>query len=277
MSAGSSWVPVLTSDAGLCLTSNNWQEIHANRASYYLDALLLKPGLSVLKTIPNLAAYVNWSGPMIINASRLKANNEGIITLVSPFDGSRTKLNYLQIIELIHHLKPTMVILPPEILEKYPSIWDNWDKKIIPYLASNYLAEAEVPLTYGVYFTLDEYSPKVKEQLEQHQHVSRYVQGPLSFELISELSQLGIQYLESNEPAQLGLDGLVYNAEGIIDLREEQFALQFTPINPKCGCCTCSRQLTKAYLHHLYLHTPLLCQRFLIQHNGYCMQNSLRK
>jgi queuine tRNA-ribosyltransferase len=276
MSSGSNWIPVLTSEAGLSLTTENWQEIQVNTASYYLDALLLKPGLSVLKTIPDLASYVNWSGPIILNASLLKGNKEGIITLVSPFDGSKIRLAYPQVIDLINHLKPAIAILPPEILKDYPQIWDNWNKDIMPYISGNHLLEDKLPLSYGVYFTLDD-SLNIKKHLENYQHVSRYAQGSLSRELISELSQMGVHYLESNEPARLGLDGLVYCAEGIIDLKEEQHALQFEQIDSQCDCCTCSAQLTKAYLHHLFLHTPLLCQRFLIQHNGHYVQNSLRK
>lgn len=88
---------------------------------------------------------------------------------------------------------------------------------------------------------------------------------------------MGVEYIESCEPAQLGLNGTVYTTEGIIDLKDERFAQQFETINSRCSCCTCAASFTKAYLHHLFLHTPLLCQRLLIQHNGYHVQNSLRK
>jgi len=80
-----------------------------------------------------LNAYTNWSKQIIINASRLKANKEGIITIVSPFDGSKLRLGYEQLINLIHQIKPHIVILPDTILKNYPQIWTNWNPKIIPY------------------------------------------------------------------------------------------------------------------------------------------------
>jgi queuine tRNA-ribosyltransferase len=277
MLGGFNWVPVLTSDAGLCLTPENWQEANIDIAAYYLDSLLFKPGLAVLNTISNLSSYVNWSGTIIINASRFKANHEGIITLISPYDGSKIKLDYSQLIDLMVNLKPKAVILPEEILKEYPQIWERWDKNILPYLSGNHIIEDKLPLTYGVYFASDNNPLKMKEQFEKYQHVPQYVQGALNVELINEYCQLGVQYFESNEPNQLGFDGLVYSEDGIIDLKEKQYALQFTMINSQCKCSTCSAQLTKAYLHHLFLHTPLLCQRFLIQHNGHYVQNFLRK
>lgn len=277
MSLDSLWVPDLTSDAGLCLTAKNWQEIYINSAVYYLDALLLKPGSATLKAVSDLASYVNWSGALVVNASRFKANREGVITLISPYDGSKIKLDCAELIDLINHLNPAMVILPPNILKDYPQIWDNWNTNIKPYVSAAHLTDAALPESYGVYFTFTEYSLDAQEQLEAYQHVSRYVQGPLSLESIQAFNQLNIPYIESNEPAKLGLNGLVYSFEGVIDLKDEQYAMQFNTISSACECCTCTAQLTKAYLHHLYLHTPLLCQRFLIQHNGYYVQKSLIK
>lgn len=181
MSAGSNWIPVLTSESGLSLTTENWQEVNVDMASYYLDALLLKPGLSVLNTIPNLASYVNWSGPIILNASRLTGNREGIVTLISPYDGSKVRINYAEVIALITHLKPSIAILPPEILKAYPQIWDNWDNEIMPYLSVAHTITDNLPSNYGVYFTVDEHVTDLQEQLGPFSNVSRYIQGALNF------------------------------------------------------------------------------------------------
>jgi queuine tRNA-ribosyltransferase len=210
---------------------------------------------------------------VVLNASRLKANKEGIITLISPYDGSKTRFDYPQLIEIIHHLKPEAVILPADILKVYPQIWDNWAKEIMPFLSSNDLVVEYLPQTYGVYFTLKECSSQIKEQLQNYKKLPRYVQGSLSLEQMNELRLLGINVLESDEPARLGLDGLAYEHKKVIDLKDKHYAQAFEPISSECQCPTCTTQLTKAYLHHLYLHTPLLCQRFLIQHNAWQVQH----
>lgn len=274
MLAASNWVPILTSEAGLTLTSINWQEANVSTAVYYLDALLLKPGLALLKEIADFSLYINWSKQIIINATRLKANKEGIITLVSPFDGSKLRLDYEQLINLILQIKPQQVILPVGILNNYPHIWTNWNPNIIPYLSPQDLEIGPLPSMYGVYF--DEIKT-VETHQSHYKHLSKYVQGMFNLESIKKLSALGIDYIESDEPSQMGLEGLVYDEEGIIDLKNELFAFDFKLISPHCGCPTCATKLTRAYLHHLHLHTPLLCQRFLIQHNAFAIRHLLNK
>lgn len=75
------------------------------------------------------------------------------------------------------------------------------------------------------------------------------------------------RYIESDKPAVDAMQAIVYNREGEINLRDKDYAHQHQPIDPCCHCPSCSQQLTRAYLHHLLMQTPLLCQRFLIQHN----------
>jgi queuine tRNA-ribosyltransferase len=277
MLAISKWVPVLTSESGLCLTSSNWQEAKIDTAVYYLDALLLKPGLNILKNLPNLADYTNWSGEVIINASRLKANRVGEISLKSTYDGSKISLDYPQLMALIHHLKPQRVILPSDVLKHYPQLWDSWDKNLIPYLSSNDLPIDDPSIIYGVYFQVENNFISVKEQIQSYKKYLCYVQGDLNFEQIQELNALGIPHIESELPSEYGLNGLAYANERLIDLKEVANVLSFNQLCEQCQCSTCSEKLTRAYLHHLFAHTPLLAQRFLIQHNAYYVQNYLNK
>ena len=65
------FVPVLTSLAGSCLTAANWQEAGVHRASFHLAALLMKPGYDLLKTLPNLAAYVAWDESLVLNGCKM--------------------------------------------------------------------------------------------------------------------------------------------------------------------------------------------------------------
>lgn len=270
----SNWVPVLTSESGLCLTASNWQEAKINKAVYYLDALLLKPGLSVLKTLPNLANYVNWPGELIINASRLKGNKLGEITLKSSYDGSRVTIEYQQVIDLVNHLKPKAIILPDDILKHYPQVGDVLDSSIIAYFNSKNLPSTS--LKHGIYFQVENNFTEILEQLEKHKDLSCYVQGALNLSQLKNLARLGVPYIESELPSDKGLNALVYADDEVLDLKDTSHALSFTELSKQCRCSTCSAKLTRAYLHHLYAHTPLLAQRFLIQHNAYYVQNVLQ-
>jgi queuine tRNA-ribosyltransferase len=112
------------------------------------------------------------------------------------------------------------------------------------------------------------------EQLDQWSHKPRYVMGYFEPELLQTLKAKGIEFIETDEPAQAAMQGIVYSSEGHINLTNSETAVHFEPIDKACTCPTCSKQLTKAYLHHLLTHTPLLCQRLLIQHNVFYAMNS---
>ncbi len=71
----------------------------------------------------------------------------------------------------------------------------------------------------------------------------------------------------SDKPAEEAMQGLVYNTEGAFSITDPGMRLQFESLDTGCQCPTCKSGFTRAYLHHLFLHTPLLCQRLLVQHN----------
>lgn len=266
------WVPVINSEAGLSLTSLNWQEAMVDTVVYYIDSLLLKPGLKLLKEISTFSEYIDVPQTIIINASRLKANKEGVITLVSPYDGSKVRITLKEVIALINHLKPHCAILPPNIVRDYPDLWLNWDRQIKPFLLFEDL-ENNQEQEQNIYFNL---SQKIDiPHFDSYKNFEIYVQGDLSFEVIKNLQSEGVDYIESDLPAKDGLEGLVYNKDTVISIKEESYSLDFEPISQNCACPTCSAPLSRAYLHHLYLHTPLLCQRFLIQHNAWIVQNTV--
>lgn len=271
------YIPVLTSDAGSCLTAANWQEVNVNTVVYYLDTLLLKPGVQLLKQLQNFPEYMGWSGSIILNASRLSANKEGIFTLTSPYDGSKIKLSYSELFEIIQNLKPDAVILPKNTLRDFPKCWSFLHQATMPFIAVEDLMKQECHQSHGVYFNFIEANSnqELLKQVSLWSHLPRYVAGNIDIDLMYDLRVEGVKYIESDKPAQDAFQGQVYSDTSILDIRNEQTQMQFDLIEPKCHCPTCSQRLTKAYLHHLFLHTPLLCQRFLIQHNVFQAQKSL--
>jgi queuine tRNA-ribosyltransferase len=263
------FIPVLSSEAGTCLTGANWREAESYSAAYYLDSLLLKPGFDLLKKIPDLASYLGWSGTLILNASNLRANKEGVFTLISPYDGSKIRFSFDELLDLVLQLKPDMVLLPEQVMQHCPDVWDKWNDDIMPFLAAGDLAQQELHRDHGIYHISGDatLSSSSIEHIAKNKKKPCYLSGKLGLDLIKLSASLGMEFIESDEPASLAMQGQVYSREGVINLIDVETELDFSLIDSECLCPTCTRRLTKAYLHHLFLHTPLLCQRFLIQHN----------
>lgn len=261
------YIPVGTSEAGLCLTAENWQDAKVNTLSFSLEFLLYKPGLDLLKKIPSLSKYLGWPGAIILNASSLKANREGTYLLKSPFDGSKTKISAVELVELVQHLNPDAVILPKKILQDCPQVGMILSESIMPFFNAEELGQDSLASKYGVYFT------EVNDSLSQWTHLPRYVIGDFNAESIRYLRTQGVEFIETDAPVNAGFHGKVYSHQGEIDLTTKDAEMQFEIIDSACTCPVCKQQFTKAYFHHLVEHTPLLCQRFLIQHNVFWMAN----
>lgn len=71
----------------------------------------------------------------------------------------------------------------------------------------------------------------------------------------------------TNAPAADAVKGLVYVGKSIIDLHDIAEERPFNVIDDVCPCPTCQANLTTKYLDYLLTSTPLLAQRYLIQHN----------
>ena len=274
-------VPILTTEAGTCLTAKNWQEAGTDVASFHVASLLMKPGYDFLRTLPNLATYVGWPKKLVLNASLPKCNADGFFPLRSKYDGCRMEFSTPDILDLIISLKPDIVILPEGIGPQSELLWQLLPETITPFLpVTDVLQNPKVNRSHGIYFSYDEKTSSVEvlfEALAAHQDRPCYVGGDLSLPLMQDLIYKGVRSFESDLPAKDAYCGNVYCNEGVLSLQDNAFSNQFVTIDKSCHCPTCNQQLTRAYLHHLFVHTPLLCQRFLIQHNVHYSLNMLRQ
>ncbi len=267
--------PILTTPAGSCLTPANWQEAGVGVASCYLAALLMKPGFDVLRTLPHLASYVSWEGLLVLNASLPPISADGVYTWRSHYDGSRIRHSIDDILALIASLQPHMVILPEGMWQKYNAQVQLLPETIFPFIPLGEVSESSViSRSHGIYIEFNKKTSSTStllEQLHQYEDKPYYVAGDLDLPLMAELVKQGVTYVESDRPADDACHGRVYCGEGELAIEQRDLSMQFALIDEHCHCPTCSQQFTRAYLHHLFEQTPLLCQRLLVQHNvHYC-------
>ena len=189
------FAPLLTSQAGACLTMDNWREIGIEQGVFSLETLIAKPGIEVLKSFRDLRHYSGWRGRIILNATLKTKASTGEYEIRSPYDGRLIHLSHDDLIALVRHLNPDVVIWP--------------DKTEPP----------------------------------------------------------GFECIESDKPAADALQGIIYTQTGTFNLLDEDNREAFSALDAECDCPTCRAGYTRAYLHHLLQHTPLLAQRFLMMHN----------
>lgn len=84
---------------------------------------------------------------------------------------------------------------------------------------------------------------------------------------------LGQSFFASDCPAQDAMQGIIYHKDGHYSLQDAKYAMDFELLDETCLCPSCQQSFTRAYLHHLLQSTPLLCQRFLLMHNVFYIEN----
>lgn len=270
----SGFIPVFTSFSGSCLTMENWQELNIHNLSFYLDALLMKPGYNLLNSLTDLRSYCGWSGSISLNASMPAANSVGIYTLRSIYDGSLISINQSELYLLISKLEPARVILPPGFRSYMVEQELTFPEKLRLFVPASEGSDSD---ELGIYLAYDESKPFADFCTQVQQYAARplYLSGAFSYSETQELIAHGADWLESDKPASDALLGQIYDNDEF-SLIDSVNANQFEPLGANCNCPTCSQGLTRAYLHHLFLNTPLLCQRFLIQHNAHYYKERIK-
>lgn len=100
----------------------------------------------------------------------------------------------------------------------------------------------------------------------------RYLMGVGTPANILENIALGIDMFDCVLPSRNARHGMLYTHEGIINIRNEKWKKDFTPIDEKSTALT-SRRHSKAYLRHLFLSKELLAgQIATIQNLAFYLQ-----
>jgi queuine tRNA-ribosyltransferase len=96
----------------------------------------------------------------------------------------------------------------------------------------------------------------------------RYLMGVGSADCLWEGVRRGIDMFDCVLPTRVARNGTALTNSGKVVIRNAEYALDFSPIEPGCGCYTCAN-FTRAYLRHLFKAGEILGHRLLTIHNLY--------
>ena len=94
----------------------------------------------------------------------------------------------------------------------------------------------------------------------------RYLMGVGTPANLLECIALGIDMFDCVLPSRTARHGLLYTAEGILNMKNAKWKDDFSPIDPN-GPCVTSRTHSKAYLRHLLHSKELLANQLTTLHN----------
>ena len=94
----------------------------------------------------------------------------------------------------------------------------------------------------------------------------RYLMGVGSLDYILEGIGKGIDMMDCVLPTRIARHGALMTHYGRVNIKNEKYKEDFTPLDPECDCYTC-RNYTKAYLRHLYVSGETFGQRLMSLHN----------
>ena len=97
-------------------------------------------------------------------------------------------------------------------------------------------------------------------------HRPRYLMGVGKPDDIVGAVERGIDMFDCVLPTRSGRTGQAFTADGPINIRNARFAEDEGPIDPECGCPTCSTH-SRAYVHHLVRSGEILGAMLMTEHN----------
>lgn len=104
----------------------------------------------------------------------------------------------------------------------------------------------------------------------------RHLLGIGEPEDLFECIERGVDMFDCVGPTRIARHGALYTPDGKLSIRNLRFREDHEPIDPTCGCSTCTR-FTRGYLRHLFLADELLFYRLASIHNLYFIVNLVRR
>ena len=94
----------------------------------------------------------------------------------------------------------------------------------------------------------------------------RYLMGVGSLDYILEGIAKGIDMMDCVLPTRIARHGTLMTHQGRVNIKNEKYKSDFTPLDPECDCYTC-KNYTRAYIRHLYVCGEQFGARLLSIHN----------
>lgn len=94
----------------------------------------------------------------------------------------------------------------------------------------------------------------------------RYLMGVGTPSNIIEGVARGVDFFDCVMPARNARHGKLYTWEGTINIKNEKYRLDDTPIDPTCDCPACA-SFSRGYLRHLFKADEMLAMRLAVLHN----------
>ena len=104
----------------------------------------------------------------------------------------------------------------------------------------------------------------------------RYLMGVGTVADLIAAVDCGVDIFDCVYPTRCGRNGRAMTREGEFNLLNAAFARDFSPLDPRCDCATCTTY-TRAYLAHLFRAKEMLGPRLLSYHNVYLLNGLMRE
>jgi queuine tRNA-ribosyltransferase len=119
--------------------------------------------------------------------------------------------------------------------------------------------------------SVGEPKPQMYEMLEVVDGVlprdrPRYLMGVGFPEDLVEGVRRGVDLFDCVAPTRMGRNGTVFTSTGRLNVKRAELRTDPAPLDPECGCPTCTR-FSRAYLRHLFVSDEMLGMRLLSLHN----------
>ena len=114
--------------------------------------------------------------------------------------------------------------------------------------------------TEDMYRVIEDVEPYMPEEKP------RYLMGVGTPVNILNGVERGIELFDCVMPSRNARHGQLFTNFGIINLNNEKYKDDLSPIDPDCDCPVC-KQYSRAYLRHLLKSGEMLSQRLLVMHN----------
>ncbi|MBP3710733.1 MAG: tRNA guanosine(34) transglycosylase Tgt [Treponema sp.] len=102
----------------------------------------------------------------------------------------------------------------------------------------------------------------------------KYVMGIGTPEYILEAVANGVDMFDCVLPTRNARNGSYFTHDGMLSIKQERFARDFSPIDSECDCNVC-RTYSRAYLRHLFKEQEILSAMLSSYHNLYFLHSMI--